>query len=183
MEKLVGKRYAEALFGAAVDLNKLEEFRSEIQFVADTFESSEELKTIFEHPKLSTSEKKDILNELFKERISTEVLNLCYIMVDKGRGKHIKDVSDVYNQLANKKQGIVDAEAITAVAMTTEELENLKATLSKKLGKQVDLSNTIDKTIVGGVVVEVEGKIIDGSVKGKLNDIHRSLNNMKLTRE
>lgn len=183
MEKLVGKRYAEALFGAAVDLGKLEEFRSEMQFVADTFDSSEELKTIFEHPKLSKAEKKDILNELFKERVSTEVLNLCYIMVDKGRGGHIRDVSDVYNQLANKKQGIVDAEAITAVEMTAEELENLKATLSKKLGKQVELTNTVDKTIVGGVVVQVEGKIIDGSVKGKLNDIHRSLNNMKLTRE
>ena len=183
MEKLVGKRYAEALFTAGVELNKLEEFRSEMQFVSDTFDSNEQLKTIFEHPKLSKAEKKDILDELFKERVSTEILNLGYIMVDKGRSKNIKDVSDEYNNLANKKQGIVEAEAITAVAMTTEELENLQTTLSKKLGKQVNLSNTVDKTIVGGVVVEVEGKIIDGSVKGKLNDIHRSLNNMKLTRE
>lgn len=183
MEKLVGKRYAEALFEAGVELNKLNEFKDEIKFVADVFEENEKLKVIFEHPKLSKAEKKDILNELFKEKVSTEILNLCYIMVDKGRSKYIKLVSEEYNNLANKKQGIVEAKAITAVAMTNEEVQSLQTTLSKKLDKKVNLSNAIDSSVVGGVVVEVEGKIIDGSIKGKLNDIYKSLNNMKLTRE
>ena len=183
MGKLVAKRYAEALFEAGIELDKLNDFNSEIIFVADVFEENPELKTIFEHPKLSKAEKKDILNELFKEKVSQEILNLCYIMVDKGRSKNLKDVSEEYTKLANKKQGIVEAKAITAVAMSSEELENLQNTLSKKLDKKVNLSNAIDQSVVGGVVVEVEGKIIDGSIKGKLNDIYRSLNNMKLTRE
>ena len=183
MEKLVGKRYAEALFEAGMDLNKVEEFRQEINFVEDVFEENERLRVIFEHPKLSNREKKDILNELFKEKISTEVLNLCYIMVDKGRSKHIKTVSQEYNMFANKEAGIVEAKAITAIEMTEEEKTKLQATLSKKLDKKVTLTNAIDKSVVGGVVVEVAGKRIDGSVKGKLDDIYRSLNNMKLTRE
>ena len=183
MEKLVGKRYAEALFKVAIELNKLNEFKEEIIFVSDVFEENERLKVIFEHPRLSKDEKKDILNELFKDKVSTEVLNLCYIMVDKGRSKHIKNVSEELNKLANKEQGIVEAKAITAIAMTEEEKENLEKTLSKKLAKQVNLSNAIDTSIVGGVVVEVEGKRIDGSVKGKLDDIYKSLNNIKLTRE
>lgn len=183
MGKLVAKRYAEALFEASLEVDKLNEFNSEIKFVSDVFEENPKLKMIFEHPKLSKAEKKDILNELFKDKVSTEILNLCYIMVDKGRSKNIKGVSEEYTKLANKKQGIVEAKAITAVAMTDEELQSLQTTLSKKLDKKVSLSNTIDNTVVGGVVVEVEGKIIDGSIKGKLNDIYRSLNNMKLTRE
>lgn len=183
MGKLVAKRYAEALFEASLDLDKLTEFNSEINFISDVFEENPELKVIFEHPKLSKAEKKDILNELFKEKVSVEILNLCYIMVDKGRSKNLKDVSEEYTKLANKKQGIVEATAKTAVKMTPEELENLQTTLSKKLDKKVILSNAIDNTVVGGVVVEVEGKIIDGSIKGKLNEIYRSLNNMKLTRE
>lgn len=183
MEKLVGKRYAEALFEVAVELDKLEEFRKEMQYISDVFNENNELTVVFEHPKLSKLEKKDILNELFKKDISTESLNLCYIMVDKGRSKHIKMVSSEYNKLANEKQGIVEARAITAVKMTDEELKTLQTTLSKKLDKTVDLSNAIDDSVVGGVVVEVEGKVIDGSIKGRLDDIYKSLNNMKLTRE
>lgn len=183
MEKLVGKRYAEALFEAGMELGKVEQFRKEINFIEDVFEENNRLKVIFEHPELSNREKKDILNELFKEKISIEVLNLCYIMVDKGRSRHIKTVSQEYNIFANKEQGIVEAKAITAIAMTDEEKQNLQATLSKKLDKTVTLTNAIDKSVVGGVVVEVEGKRIDGSVKGKLDDIYKSLSNMKLTRE
>ena len=183
MEKVVGKRYAEAHFEAGMDLNKVEEFRQEINFVEDVFEENERLRVIFEHPKLSNREKKDILNELFKEKISTEVLNLCYIMVDKGRDKYIKYVSEDYNKLSNKKLGIVEAKAITAVPMTDEEKDHLQTTLSNKLDKKIILKNSIDESVVGGVLVEVEGKIIDGSIKGKLNDIYKSLNNTKLTRE
>lgn len=183
MEKLVGKRYAEALFEVAEEVNKIDEFREEIKFISDVFEQNERLRTIFEHPKLSKAEKKDILNELFKEKVSKEVLNLCYIMVDKGRGNDIKFVSPEFSKLANKKQGIVEARAITAVKMNDEEIKSLQDRLSKKFNKKVELLNTIDKSIVGGVVVEVEGKRIDGSIKGKLDDIYRSLNNMKLIRE
>ncbi len=183
MGKLVAKRYAEALFEASLELDKLDEFNEEIKFISDVFEENQELKVIFEHPKLSKAEKKDILNELFKEKVSTEMLNLCYIMVDKGRSKNIKLVSEEYSKLANKKQGIVEAKAITAIAMTDEEVQNLQTILSKKLDKKVSLSNAIDNSVVGGVVVEIEGKIIDGSIKGKLNDIYKSLNNMNLTRE
>ncbi len=183
MEKLVGKRYAEALFEAGMELDKVEQFREEINFVKDVFEDNDRLKVIFEHPELSNKEKKDNLNELFKEEISTEVLNLCYIMVDKGRSRQIKSVSKEYNIFANEEQGIVEAKAITAIAMTDEEKEKLQATLSKKLDMKVTLSNAIDKSVVGGVVVEVAGKRIDGSIKGKLDDIYKNLNNMKLTRE
>ncbi len=183
MDKLVAKRYSEALFEAGIELDKLNEFNSEIKFVSDVFEEHPKLRTIFEHPKLSKVEKKIMLDKLFKERVSTEILNLCYIMVDKGRSKYIKFVSEEYNKLANKKQGIVEARAITAIAMTDEEKSNLQITLSKKLDKKVTLSNIVDSAVVGGVIVEVEGKLIDGSIKGKLNDIYKSLINIKLTRE
>lgn len=183
MEKLVGKRYAEALFEAGIELNKLENFKSEIEFVSQVLKSDDQLKTIFQHPKLSKNEKKDIINSLFKENVSEELLNLCYITVDKGREKHLEVISDEYRKLYNEKQGIIEAQALTAVAMSKEELENLQAKLSSKLNKKVELKNTIDTTVVGGVLVKVGDKIIDGSIKGKLNEVYRNLNNMKLTRK
>lgn len=183
MEKLVGKRYAEALFEAGIELKKLDEFKNEIEFVSEVFKSDDQLKTVFQHPKLSKNEKKDILNSLFKDKVSTEVLNLCYITVDKGREKHLEVINDEYRKLYNKEKGIVEAQALTAVAMSKEELDNLQSKLSNKLNKKVELKNAIDPTVVGGVLVKVGDKIIDGSIKGRLNEVYRNLNNMKLTRK
>lgn len=183
MEKLVGKRYAEALFETGIELEKLDEFKNEVKFVSDVLDENKGLRVIFEHPKVSKSEKKDIINSLFKDRVSQEVLNLCYITVDKGRERYIRVISDEYKKLSNEKQGIVEAKAITAVPMENEEIENLQTKLSKQLDKKVVLSNTIDSTVVGGVLVKVGDQIIDGSVKGKMEEIYKSLNNMKLTRE
>ena len=183
MDKLVVKRYAEALFDAAVEMDKLSEFGEQINFVSDVFSDNEELTAIFEHPKLTKADKKNMLDELFKEKVSVEILNLCYIMVDKGRNKYIKYVSEEYNKLSNRKLGIVQAKAITAIPMTDEEKEHLQTTLSNKLNKKIILTNSIDESVVGGVLVEVEGKIIDGSIKGKLHELYKSLNNMNLTKE
>ena len=183
MEKLVGKRYAEALFEAGLELNKLEEFKNEIKFVSDVFEGEEKLKIAFEHPKLSKNDKKDIINALFKGKLSDEILNLCYITIDKGREKYLTLISKEYKELSNAHQGIVEAKAATAIAMSKEEISQLQEKLSKQLNKKVVLTNTIDSSVVGGVLVKVGDKIIDGSIKGKLDSIYKSLNNMKLTRE
>ncbi|AFS77282.1 F-ATPase, F1 complex, subunit delta AtpH [Gottschalkia acidurici 9a] len=120
---------------------------------------------------------------MFKEKVSGEILNLCYIAIDKRREKYLGIISKEYKELSNKQQGIVEAIATTAITMSEEEIAQLQEKLSKQLNKKVVLTNTIDSSIVGGVLVKVGDKIIDGSIKGKLDDIYRSLNNMKLTRE
>jgi len=180
MAKLIGRRYAEALFEAAIELDKLEQFRDEIKAVSDVFENEPQLKTIFEHPKLSKNEKKDIIKSIFGGKVSQEILNLCYIVVDKNREKHIKDISDQYIKLSNEKMGIVEAQAVTAVPMDEEEKLKLQNKLSEKLGKKVLLSNIVDEKLIGGVLVRIEDKVIDSSIKGKLEDIYKNLNNVRV---
>ncbi len=180
MAKLIGKRYAEALFEVASELNKLEQFKQEIKAVSDVLENEPQLKTIFQHPKLSKNEKKDIIKSIFNNRVSQEILNLCYIVVDKGRERHITDISDEYIKLSNQKMGIVEAQAVTAVPMDEEEKLKLQNKLSEKLGKKVLLSNILDKNILGGVLVRIEDRVIDSSVKGRLEDIYKNLNNVRV---
>lgn len=180
MAELVGKRYAQALFEVAAELDKLEIFKEEINAVSTIFESEEKLKTVFEHPKLSKDEKKDIVNAIFKEKVSDEILNLMYIVVDKGREKYIKDISKEYTALSNEKQGIIEAKAITAVAMEDSEKIELQENLSKKFGKKVILTNIVDESVIGGVLVRVEDKVIDSSIKGKLEMIEKSLKDIRI---
>lgn len=183
MAKLVAKRYAEALFEVAVELDSLEQIREEIQAVAKVIEGNSELKTIFTHPRLSKSEKKGIVDELFKGKLSESVLNLCYITIDKGREKYLGEISEAYVTLSNSAQGIVEAVAITAVPMSSDELSTLKEKLSKEFNKKVQLSNKVDESIVGGVLVKIGDKVIDGSLRGRLEGIKRELKNIRVTVE
>lgn len=180
MAELVGKRYAQALFEVAVELDKLEEYKDEINTVANIFESEPKLKMIFEHPKLSKNEKKDIVNSIFKGKVSQEIVNLMYIVVDKGRERYINTISKEYTSLSNEKQGIIEAKAITAVAMEEEELSKLEENLSKKFSKKVILTNIVDESVIGGVLVRVEDKVIDSSIKGKLEMIEKSLKDIRI---
>lgn len=183
MAKLVGKRYAEALYEVAAELNKLEDFKEEIKAVADVFKSNPELETIFTHPRVTKSEKKDMIKELFEGKISKEIVNLCYIIIDKGRERYLSDISDSYRDLSNDKLGIVEADAYTAVPMTQDETDKLQEKLSSFFKKKVDLRTHIDENLLGGVLVKVGDKVIDGSIKGKLNEMQKELNNIRLTAE
>jgi len=183
MAELVSKRYAEALFEVALEENSLDKFKEEIKAVSNILDSEKKLKTIFEHPKLSNDEKKDILNKLFEGNISKEVLNFLYIIVDKGREKYIKDIKNEYIILSNQEQGIVEGQAITAVKMDDEKLERLELELSKKLNKTIKLTNKIDQTVLGGVFVKIGDKVIDSSVKGRIDELTKSLNKASVTKK
>lgn len=183
MAKLVAKRYAEALFEVAAESQNLEQVKEEIQFVAEVFESNPELKTIFTHPRLSKSEKKSMLEELFKDKVSESVLNLCYITVDKGREGYLAEISEEYTVLSNSEQGIVEAVALTAVSMSKDELSALEDKLSEQFNKRIQLSNKVDESVVGGVLLKVGDKVIDGSLKGRMDSIERELKNIKVTVE
>lgn len=183
MAKLVGKRYAEALFEVAAESDKLQEYKDEIKAVANVFSDNPELETIFTHPRVTKDEKKDMLKNIFEGRVSQEILNLLYIVIDKNREKYIQDISDSYSELSNENLGIIEAKAYTAVEMSDEEIDNLKEKLSAKLGKKVELENLIDSSLLGGVLVKLGDKVLDGSIKGRLNEIQKELNNIRLTAE
>lgn len=183
MAKLVGKKYAEALFDVAIELDKLEQFKDEILFISQVFQKEPKLNIIIQHPKISKAEKKDIINSIFKGRVSQEILNLMYIVIDKERERDIQDISDEYINLFNEKYGIVDAQAITAIPMTEDEKLALSQKLSKKFNKKVNLTNIVDKDIIGGILVKVQDKVIDESIRKQLDMLQEDLQGVKVSKE
>lgn len=183
MEELVGRRYAQALFEVAVETEKLEEFKDEIIVVSQAFQNEPRLNTIIQHPKVNRKEKKEIIDAIFKGRVSDEILNLLYIIIDKERERNIKDISDEYIDLFNEKFGIVDAKAITAIPMSEDERLELEQKLSKKLDKKVNLENEIDKDIIGGVLIKIKDKVIDQSIRRQLDMLEKSLQSLRVTKK
>ena len=175
MAKLVANRYASALFEAGIDLDKIKLFNNELDFLGKIFKEEEKLLQILHHPKIGKSEKRDIMDNLFKERLSEEMINFLYILIDKRRDGYILEIVEEYKKMFNKHENIVKVVAITAVPMEDTAKDKLTLVLKDKLKQTIELTNEIDKKLIGGVLLKVEDKLIDGSVKGQLESIGRAI--------
>ena len=180
MAKLVSKRYALSLFQAGLELKKTNDFNNELILIKKVFEQEKELIQILRHPKVSKNEKKSMLENIFKGKISPELINFLSILIDKRRETYIFEIIDQYMVLFNEHENIIKVTAVTAVSMDEEAQNKLKTVLNNKLKKKIELSNIVDKTIIGGVLLKVENKLIDGTVKGQLEAMGRAIQGTSL---
>lgn len=175
MAKLVSKTYSEALFEVALEENKVDLFLEELQFIIDTFKMYPEFYDLFKSPLLKVDEKKKVVSEVFGEKLSQEMNNFLKIILDKRRAYYIEQIKLEYEKMVNKHKGIIKAVAVTAIPLSDEEKNSLEEKLSKLTGKSIKLTNEIDKSLLGGVLVKLGDKVIDGTVKSRLEELKESL--------
>jgi len=175
MADLVSKRYAYALFEAGLELNKLKEFKEDFSSVTLVFLKETGLRKVLLHPKVSRDEKKELLKNIFYGRISEEVLNFLYVLVDKRRENAIERINKEFLKLFNEHENIIEVTAVTSVLINDNIKNKLRITLENKLNKRVQLKNVVDRSIIGGVLLSIGNKVIDGTVKGKLKEMEKSI--------
>lgn len=180
MAKLIGKRYALALFDTGQELEKVDDFKEELNTIIDILNKEPELVSILEHPKISKKDKKELVKSVFGESISEEMKNFFYIIIDKGRERNIFDINKEYKSLYNENKNIIEAVAVTAVPMKEDSQNKLSVILSEKLGKNVKIENEVDKSILGGVLLKMGNKVIDGTIKGRLESMEKTIKGAKV---
>jgi len=175
MAELVSKRYASALFEVAFEIDQYELVKDELSFILNCLKDEPSLRQLLESPLISSNEKKEILSSIFKENISTETFNFLCVVVDKGRESYIESIIEEYKILADSAKNKIDAVAITAVPMDKQDLLKLQVNLSMSSGKNIQLQNQVDPTVIGGVLVKIGDKVIDGTVKSRLANMQEQL--------
>lgn len=180
MAELVGKRYASSLFEVGIELKKLDDFHSQLEFIKKTFLSEKKLLQILEHPRISKGEKRTLVENIFKKSVSEEILNFLFIIIDKRREDSLMDIVKEYNTLFKEYKGILDIEAVTAVSMKESAIEKLKLVLKNRFKKEIQLSNSVEPSIIGGVVLRMESKVIDSSLKSQLKEMEAMIKGVSL---
>lgn len=175
MAELVSKRYASALFELAFEQQNHHKVQEELKFILSCIKDEPGFFELLKSPLITADEKTDIISNVFKERVSMEVFNFLRIIIDKGREEYIEEIVKEYVLLVDSAVNKVDAIAITAIPMKKEDLLNLQANLSKSSGKNIQLQNQVDPTIIGGVLVKIGDKVIDGTVKSRLATMQEQL--------
>ena len=115
------------------------------------------------------------LEEAFGGRVQPYLLNFMKILCENGTIAQLRGCAQVYKHLYHDDQGIVEVCAVTAVALSAPLREKLQAKLQTVLGKSVELTNRIDPACMGGVLLELPGRQLDGTVKHRLDALRRDL--------
>ena len=169
---LVNKRYAEALIKITEENNTTKGVLSDFAEVVKALEENKELKLFFLNPHVKISDKKDVLKELFEGKISIELLNLLKLIVDKDRIKYIPGILDEYSKLYDENRNVLNLKISSAVPLEEMQINSIKQKylrLYDKSSAKVKLE--IDEKLIGGVRVQIGDKVIDGSIKGRLESM------------
>ncbi|MGE5543771.1 MAG: F0F1 ATP synthase subunit delta [Bacillota bacterium] len=181
LNKSVGRRYAEAFFAIAQEQNKIDEFQQELGEVVDVILTNEELKAFMFHVLIPPQAKKDILSQLFADRVSAGTLNFLNLVMDKRRADHLGVIFEEYQTMADESKNVLKAEVASAKYVSEQDLAELENTLSAATGKKVRVKLTVDPSLIGGIKVRIGDRVIDASVVKKLDMLKSSLKRVKIS--
>lgn len=167
------KRYSQAIFEIALERKELDKWNLDLQ-VLNTLSGNSELTSVMENPRFSFEKKSKLLETQIKG-ISKNAANLAYLLIGKGCFSLVSGIYSEYRLMLENYRGIEKAEVITAVQLEEQEITRLSEQLGNMSGKKVTMSLRVDPQIIGGIIVRIGGKIIDGSTRGQLASLKNEL--------
>lgn len=182
MAKLISRTYSEALFAQAVSDEKVEELFEEAKFLKALFAENKELLKLLSHPNIELSEKLAVVENIFAGRADDDMTGFLRVIVQKGRSSHVEAILDDFidRVKAYKKIGVV---RVTAAKELTE---GQKESVQKKISEttqfsELEMHYQVDESLIGGVVIRIGDRVVDGSVKNRLYQMKKELSKIQLS--
>lgn len=181
MAKLISKTYGEALFELAVEESKTDVFVEEIQGILAALEDNPEFNDLMNHPKILKEEKINVMENVFKGRISDELVGFLALIIKKDRYNDVTAILEYFLQEVKHLKGIGTAYVTTAKSLREEQQKKVEETLlAKTKFKQMEMHYSVDESLIGGMVIRIGDRVVDSSVKHKLDDLTRQLMKVQL---
>ena len=179
-EVSIARRYATALFRVARDNGEVDAVAANLSEVSTAAHASPELMTVLHHPRITRTRKQELLQSVFQGNIRPDVERFLLLLVEKDRASLIPNIGEEFKRLVDEYNRVTDAEAVTAVAMDEAQIAALKAKLEATTGYKVRLQTRVDASILGGMVVRVGDRMIDGSVATQLQSLRDKLQRVRV---
>lgn len=181
MAKLVSATYGDALFDLAVQESKVDSLYAEAKVCLQAFEENSELGRLLNHPKIEKSEKEKVIENSFGSFVSKDMTGLLVIMVSKDRQNSILETLEYFLDKVKEYKGIGTVTVLTAKKLTGEQKEKI---VSKLLAttkyNQLDVTYVVDETLIGGIVIRIGDRVVDSSIKTKLDELAKDLKKIQL---
>jgi F-type H+-transporting ATPase subunit delta len=172
-KKANARRYARAVFELGLEKNELERWQTDLQKVVDAV-SDGDFFAALESPKIKFEDKSRFLKERLGA-INPLAINLTLLLISRSAIDIVGEIAREYQRLLDERRGIKAADVITAVPIDDKEKKKLAARLGELVAARVEITSQIDPDILGGLVVRVGGKLLDGSTRSKLAALKKEL--------
>lgn len=168
-------QYARAMLDLANEKKQAEKIGDEMAELAKIIEANKSLGSFLGDPGISSGDRTALLNKVFKGRVSPLVFNLMGVLNSKGRLGLLHAVTEAYQELLDEQLGKIEVDVTVAHRLDGSALEQVRQRISRALKKDAIVHQYVDDKIIGGIVVRVDDKLIDASVKSQLEAMKRQL--------
>ena len=165
-------RYAAALFDLAKEEKRLKEIEADLKSFQRMLDDSADLRRLVKSPVISSEDQARAVAAIVdKAGISALTANFLRVLARNRRLFAVDDMMKAFVSLLARERGEVSADVASAHALTSEQMTQLKDTLRISIGKDVQINTRVDPNLLGGLVVKVGSKMIDSSLRTKLNNL------------
>ena len=166
--------YANAVYDLARETASQDSWSDALANLAAVI-SDNAMRPLLDDPETSQQQKAELIIQILGDRLNQQQHNLVKLMAENGRLKIMGDVQQQYEVARAAAENKVEAEVVSAFALSDEQKDQLVSTLKNKLGCDVSLTATVDESLIGGVVIKAGDTIIDASMKSQLESLALSL--------
>ncbi len=168
----IAQRYATAVFQLAKEANNIKAVEADLTALQDAMGASEDFRTLIHSPIYTRDEQAGAITALSKKmKLSDVMANTLALMAQKRRLFVLPQLVQTLRDIFAEDKGEVTADVTSAKALTKTQVEKLATSLKKTTGKTVTLHQSVDESLIGGLIVKVGSKMIDTSIRSKLNSL------------
>lgn len=169
---VIEKRYASALADICEETSSFDKTMEEFKSFMDLFNSNSEFRFLLVSHGIKSIIKKETLNHI--KQLDERIKNLIFILLDKGRIGILPDVYNEFIKIADNKKGILHMKIFSAAPLETQSAEKIKEIYRTKYGKSsVKAELFVDKSLLGGIKVQIGDTVIDSTLKGRLDELSK----------
>ena len=170
------RRYARALLDVAREKKQAEPLLAEMKAMTALVAAHPDLAGLLAHPAVSAERKRKLVTAVAARAQASDLLTrLLTLLGERDRLALLPDIEAAYTKLLNASRGVVAAEAVSAVPMDEAQERAVTQALARLSGREVSLSTRVDPRLEGGMLVKMEGRTYDGSVRARLTALRRRL--------
>ncbi len=181
MAKLVSKTYGDALFETGIEQKTIDSLYEEVLALRDILAENPDFANLMNHPKILKEEKEEIMEAVFKGRLSDELTGFLKIIISNKRYADIDSILEYFVSKVKEYKNIGVAYVATPIELSKEQKDAVcKKLLATTQYVSMEMNYSIDETLIGGMVIRIGDRVVDSSVRTKLSKLTKELSEIQL---
>ena len=164
----LNKEYAEALFALAAEAKQEKAYLEALRLVGDALQTEPEYMDVLSAPSIPRDERNALLEQAFGAAVPEQVLSFVQLLCAQGAIRTLPACVEEYHRLYQAAISMSTAHVVSAVALTDDQKSRLAEKLAAKFGRHIELVCTVDEHLLGGITVQLDGVVLDGSLRRRL---------------